>query len=164
MIHFFRDGAVIVDEIDLVMHPMTSELNFPVGDKDNARSDSHSSLVLLVHVVSPMLCGGVCAQRLAQRFVQHKFGLPDVEDGLQRGPLRSLSLCCSRLALFPHMLLTPCPSSSSAVVTPRLPSSPSGRVLTHQRGAARGDCLVSPARRAQGRAQPGAHGAREAAL
>lgn len=30
----FLDGAVLIDEVDLVLHPLSSELNFPTGEKD----------------------------------------------------------------------------------------------------------------------------------
>lgn len=34
ILDFFRKGACIVDEVDLVMNPLTSELNFPVGNRE----------------------------------------------------------------------------------------------------------------------------------
>ncbi|CAE7388759.1 unnamed protein product, partial [Symbiodinium necroappetens] len=29
----FRQGAVLMDEVDVVLHPLKSELNFPYGPK-----------------------------------------------------------------------------------------------------------------------------------
>ena len=29
----FRGGVLIMDEVDLLLHPLKSELNFPIGDK-----------------------------------------------------------------------------------------------------------------------------------
>lgn len=29
----FRKGVLIMDEVDLILHPLKSELNFPVGAK-----------------------------------------------------------------------------------------------------------------------------------
>ena len=33
LLRLFQDGAVILDEVDLILHPLKSELNFPIGDK-----------------------------------------------------------------------------------------------------------------------------------
>lgn len=32
MLHLFRDAILIMDEVDLILHPMKSELNFPIGN------------------------------------------------------------------------------------------------------------------------------------
>ena len=29
----FRDGVMLLDEVDLILHPLKSELNFPIGEK-----------------------------------------------------------------------------------------------------------------------------------
>merc|ERR1719398_466768 len=29
----FRNGCLIMDEVDLLLHPLKSELNFPIGEK-----------------------------------------------------------------------------------------------------------------------------------
>lgn len=34
VLQMFRNGVLLVDEVDLVLHPLRSELNFPVGNKD----------------------------------------------------------------------------------------------------------------------------------
>ena len=34
ILEFFRRGNCIVDEVDLVMNPLTSELNFPIGNRE----------------------------------------------------------------------------------------------------------------------------------
>ena len=33
MIDLFGDGVVVMDEVDWVLHPLKSELNFPVGER-----------------------------------------------------------------------------------------------------------------------------------
>ncbi len=33
ILHFWRDGTLVLDEVDLLLHPLRSELNFPIGDK-----------------------------------------------------------------------------------------------------------------------------------
>ena len=34
IINMWKEGVVIMDEVDLLLHPLKSELNFPIGDKD----------------------------------------------------------------------------------------------------------------------------------
>lgn len=29
----FREAAIIMDEVDLILHPLKSELNFPIGER-----------------------------------------------------------------------------------------------------------------------------------
>ena len=29
----FKEGVMLLDEVDLILHPLKSELNFPIGDK-----------------------------------------------------------------------------------------------------------------------------------
>jgi hypothetical protein len=33
VLQLFNDGVLIMDEVDLILHPMKSELNFPIGAK-----------------------------------------------------------------------------------------------------------------------------------
>lgn len=33
ILRLFRRGVALIDEVDMVMHPLRSELNFPIGDK-----------------------------------------------------------------------------------------------------------------------------------
>ena len=30
----FQSGALLLDEVDLILHPLKSELNWPLGDKE----------------------------------------------------------------------------------------------------------------------------------
>jgi hypothetical protein len=34
IVDLFRNGALILDEVDLVLHPLKSELNWPLGGKE----------------------------------------------------------------------------------------------------------------------------------
>ena len=36
--HMRREGVCIIDEVDVVLHPLKSELNFPIGRKEDLRS------------------------------------------------------------------------------------------------------------------------------
>jgi len=33
VLNIFRSGVLIMDEVDLILHPLKSELNFPIGPK-----------------------------------------------------------------------------------------------------------------------------------
>lgn len=33
VLQIFHDGVVLLDEVDMVLHPLKSELNFPIGEK-----------------------------------------------------------------------------------------------------------------------------------
>jgi hypothetical protein len=33
ILNLFNDGIMLLDEVDLILHPLKSELNFPIGDK-----------------------------------------------------------------------------------------------------------------------------------
>ena len=42
LLKMFRDGVLLMDEVDMLLHPLKSELNFPIGKKveiDFSRSD-----------------------------------------------------------------------------------------------------------------------------
>ena len=34
ILRMFREGVVLMDEVDVVLHPLKSELNFPIGQKE----------------------------------------------------------------------------------------------------------------------------------
>lgn len=34
ILRIFRDGALLLDEVDLILHPLKSELNWPLGAKE----------------------------------------------------------------------------------------------------------------------------------
>jgi hypothetical protein len=34
VLQMWRDGVLVVDEVDVVLHPLKSELNFPIGPKE----------------------------------------------------------------------------------------------------------------------------------
>lgn len=33
ILSLFKEGVMLLDEVDLILHPLKSELNFPIGDK-----------------------------------------------------------------------------------------------------------------------------------
>lgn len=54
----FKEGYALVDEVDMVLHPLRSELNFPIGDKydvDLGASDSGERWTLVIHLLQAVV-------------------------------------------------------------------------------------------------------------
>ena len=52
ILHLFRDSVMLLDEVDLILHPLKSELNFPIGDKfDLDGSDDGQRWSLPIHLL-----------------------------------------------------------------------------------------------------------------
>ena len=51
----FKDGVMLLDEVDLILHPLKSELNFPIGDKfDLDGSDEGERWGLPIHLLDAL--------------------------------------------------------------------------------------------------------------
>lgn len=52
ILSLFREGVMLLDEVDLILHPLKSELNFPIGDKfDLDGSDEGERWNLPIHLL-----------------------------------------------------------------------------------------------------------------
>ena len=43
VLSLWRKSVLVMDEVDVLLHPLRSELNFPIGSKVEPRSRSHGS-------------------------------------------------------------------------------------------------------------------------
>jgi hypothetical protein len=52
ILSLFKSGIMLLDEVDLILHPLKSELNFPIGDKfDLDGSDGGERWSLPIHLL-----------------------------------------------------------------------------------------------------------------
>lgn len=55
ILKLFREGVMLLDEVDLILHPLKSELNFPIGDKfDLDGSDDGIRWGLPIHLMDAL--------------------------------------------------------------------------------------------------------------
>ena len=59
-------GVLLIDEVDLVLHPLRSELNFPIGEKSqyDLKEDRWLLPTHLLDLVFFVSAGRVCAHRV----------------------------------------------------------------------------------------------------
>ncbi len=56
ILKIFREGIMLLDEVDLILHPLKSELNFPIGDKfDLDGSEEGERWSLPIHLLDAFL-------------------------------------------------------------------------------------------------------------
>merc|ERR1711871_181469 len=52
ILSLFKEGIMLLDEVDLILHPLKSELNFPIGDKfDLDGSEEGERWSLPIHIM-----------------------------------------------------------------------------------------------------------------
>ena len=55
----FKDGVMLLDEVDLILHPLKSELNFPLGEKHALDcSDAGERWTLPIHILDAIFYSG----------------------------------------------------------------------------------------------------------
>jgi hypothetical protein len=66
ILHVFRSGILLMDEVDMLLHPLRSELNFPVGDKYPLTPAPHR-WSLPIHIIDGFLYAASYPSSLDQR-------------------------------------------------------------------------------------------------
>ena len=60
ILYLFREGVMLLDEVDLILHPLKSELNFPIGEKfDLDGSEDGERWSLAIHLVDAIFFASV---------------------------------------------------------------------------------------------------------
>jgi hypothetical protein len=55
ILKLFKEGVMLLDEVDLILHPLKSELNFPIGDKfDLDGSEEGERWGLPIHLIDAL--------------------------------------------------------------------------------------------------------------
>jgi hypothetical protein len=62
IIALFRAGALLMDEVDLILHPLKSELNFPIGTADPAHTHTLCPLSPVIDTNRRVVSLVPCAQ------------------------------------------------------------------------------------------------------
>lgn len=59
ILSLFKDGVMLLDEVDLILHPLKSELNFPLGEKHALDcSDAGERWTLPIHILDAIFYSG----------------------------------------------------------------------------------------------------------
>jgi thiol-disulfide isomerase/thioredoxin len=59
ILNLFKDGVMLLDEVDLILHPLKSELNFPLGEKHALDcSDAGERWTLPIHILDSIFYSG----------------------------------------------------------------------------------------------------------
>jgi hypothetical protein len=61
IIKLFQNGVMLLDEVDLLLHPLKSELNFPLGQTPFPEPHFFPSLVRCERQLTPLCCGWTVA-------------------------------------------------------------------------------------------------------
>ena len=74
ILQLLRDGCLIMDEVDLILHPLKSELNFPIGAKHDL-DFSPLRWKLPIHLLDAifMLSGDACRWASKRALVPSQF-------------------------------------------------------------------------------------------
>jgi hypothetical protein len=119
ILKLFKEGIMLLDEVDLILHPLKSELNFPVGEKyDLDGSEDGERWDLPIHLFDALFytnCGTVSTyeQRGSALEILEKLKSA-VSDGIEKRHLQRLphgnqtSMNIWRLLYYLRLLLTFC--------------------------------------------------------
>lgn len=71
----FREGVLLLDEVDMVLHPLKSELNFPIGEKFDLDGKGTVFLIAPTHVDAVMPLSSLPHNTAAQVLTKESDGV-----------------------------------------------------------------------------------------